>query len=439
MRTVKWAPCLLLILMIILPVSRVSAAPIELVFMHRSATKEAEWAQEIARRFNETHPGIHVTTLSADSGPGGAWYIEKLTVLRASGMSPDVYYGASDKMGFVLQGWTLDLTPFVTRDAAELRIDTFFPGVWNSFALNGRVYGVPLAVTPQFMFYNKGMLANHGLAPLPTDWDVRFWTWDDFVDYGRKLTRQEGDGTYSQVALSRAGENQLPDICWIFGGDWFSEAAYAQGKAAQATMLRAENINAYNALIDYYAKYAAAGPPKGIDPGMAFVNERAAMEWIGAWRINGFLSAQLSWEWGIGPMPMVATRANTRWTDPLFISDDTKCPEQAWEFVKYATGSEAQALWSEITGMIPARRTAMDAYTQSVMAATGMSAPEVTAAIGGALAHSRRALEESIPAAHRFIVDHMQDWFAPMMDGEVAVSSALEQIQNLLNNYLAGL
>lgn len=325
---------------------RVLAAPTELVFLHRSATKEAEWANEIIARFNSKYPHIHVTGLAADSGPGGAWYLEKLSVLRASGIAPDIFYGASDKMGFVLKGWTLDLTPYVERDKPTLDITTFFPGVWESFKLNEKLYGIPLAVTPQFLFYNKDMFARNGLQNLPVNWDETFWTWDDMVSYGRKLTVKNAEGAYTQVALSRAGEMQLPDLCWIFGGDWFPPEAYATGKASKATMTRPENLAAYQALVNYYNSYAAAGPAKGIDPGAAFLQEKAAMEWIGAWRVNGFLTANLNWEWRIGPMPLVKTRANTRWTDPMFISDSTKHPDEAWEFIKFATSDEAQALWT---------------------------------------------------------------------------------------------
>lgn len=273
---------------------------------------------------------------------------------------------------------------------------------------------------------------------MPADWDDSFWTWDDLVQYGRKLTRREADGTYSQVALSRAGEVQLPDLTWIFGGDWFAPEAYASGRATKATMVRAENIQAYEALIDYYNNYAAAGPPKGLNPGSVFTEGKAAIEWIGAWRINSFMAADLGWSWALGPMPLVKTRANTRWTDPLFISATSKHPAEAWEFTKFATNSESQALWTEITGMIPARLTAMNTYVNRVTQASGMKSADVMSAVSGALTHSRRALEESIPEAHAQVVQHMDDWFSPMMNGQMAVRQALERIQEILNAVLAG-
>lgn len=408
------------------------AASTELTFLHRSATREAQWATEIIERFNARNSDVVVRSLPADSGPGGQWYVERLTVLRAAGTAPDVFYGASDKMGFVLKGWALDLTPFVKRDQAELKVNTFFPGVLDSFTLQGKTYGIPLAVTPQLIFYNRDMFNDHGVSHLPYDWNKTTWTWKDMVDYGRKFTKKDAEGVYTQVALSRAGEMHLPDISWIFGGDWFDADSYATGKVNQVTMLRRENIEAYQALLDYYESYAAAGPPKGIDPGGAFTGGKAAMEWIGAWRINAFLATDLGWQWGIGPMPLVQTRANTRWTDPLFVSSTTAHAAEAWRFVKFATDGESQALWTELTGMIPARKVAMDTYAARVSQASGMSPAEVLTCVSGALQHSRRALEESLPDAHMEIVQHMDDWFSPMLTGELAVRSALEKIQAIL-------
>ncbi len=178
------------------------AEKVRIVYYHRSNTTEAEWAKAVIARFQELHPDIEVQSLPSGTG-GGPDYAEKLAVLRASGSAPDVFFGSTDKLGYILKGWTLDLTPYVNRDRAALKINTFFPGVWDTFNRGGRIYGIPLTVTPQFLFYNKDLFAKYGLPALSPDWDETSWTWNTFVEYGlvhnRPTSRHNQKGT--RIAL----------------------------------------------------------------------------------------------------------------------------------------------------------------------------------------------------------------------------------------------
>ncbi|HEX6972446.1 MAG TPA: sugar ABC transporter substrate-binding protein [Limnochordia bacterium] len=418
------------------------AAAVHLTYYHRSNTTEVEWTTAVIERFGQLHPEIEVESLPSGTG-GGPDYAEKLAVLRAAGNAPDVFFGSTDKLGYILRGWTLDLTPYVNRDRAELAIDTFFPGVWETFVHEGRTYGIPLGVTPQLVFYNKDLFARDGLASLPIDWEETSWNWERFVEYGQKLTHIERDGSYSQLALAQATESHLPDVVWMFGGDWFEPEAYRTAHAQRVTLTRPENLQAYEALRDYYASYAAAGPPKGISAWSGFVEGRIAMDWIGAWKMNTYLEAErsgsMNFKWGIAPVPLVRNRANTRWTDPLYISATTPHPEEAWEFVKFATGEEGQALWSAIAAFIPARRTAAGAYVKTVQAASGMGEAEILQSVSGALAHSRRSLEESIADLPLEIARLRGEWIDPMLAGERPIQSTLAAFEQVLNAKLRDL
>lgn len=428
---------LLLVGLVAMVASVVAAEPVELVFMHRTGAQEMAWATEIVRRFNELHPDIHVTTLAQTSGASGAEYLEKLTTLIMGGTPPDIFYGASDKKNFILSGWTYDLAPFVARDLAQLDIDDFFPGVWETFQIGDHFYGVPLGVVPQYCFYNKDIFLETGLALPPFDWDSTDWTWRDFVEYSRKLTVVE-NGVYTRLALTFASEWHLPDICWIFGGDWVGPEAYATGRATEVTMVRPENVAAYDALAEYYANYAAAGPGKGITAaGSAFFAGQAAMHWIGSWYLDSVINTAPSFAWGLAPMPLVETRANTRWTDPLYVSAFTEHPEECWEFIKFATSPESLALFTELTGMIPARRSAMEVYIDRISTASGMSPFEVMNTVTGALAHSRTAMEEAVPNVHRAMQQVGYDIITAIQNGEMAAAVGLETLQSRMNAVLA--
>jgi len=416
-----------------------ASAKVVITYYHRSNTTEVEWANAVIERFNAQHPDIEVQSLPSGTG-GGARYAEKLALLRVSDTAPDVFFGSTDKLGFILNGWTLDLTPYVERDREQLQMDTFFPGVWESFTRQGRIHGVPLTVTPQFVFYNKDMFQTSGLPFLPVSWEDLSWTWDQLVEYSRKLVRYNPDGSAAQLALTQATESQLPDVVWMFGGDWFDDEAYRTGRAERSTFYRPENIEAYTAVRDYYAQFAAAGQPKGLVAD-DFMTGAIAMDWIGAWKMNNYFEAERSggmgFNWGMAPVPLAASRENTRWTDPLYISSTTEHPDAAWEFVKFATSDEAQSLWATLTGKIPARISSVDAYVDGVAASSGMSAEEIVTAVSGALAHSRTSLEESVADVQLEIRAFRSEFIESMLAGERPIESTLEAFDALLNAKLA--
>ncbi|HEX6971653.1 MAG TPA: extracellular solute-binding protein, partial [Limnochordia bacterium] len=184
------------------------------------------------------------------------------------------------------------------------------------------------------------------------------------------------------------------------------------------------------------------GPPKGISASTGFVEGRIGMDWIGAWKMDSYMTARrsggMSFAWGIAPVPLVENRANTRWNNPLYISAETPHPEAAWAFVKYATSRAGQSLWAEITGKIPARRSALPAYLNRVVAASGMSPEDLQTSVSGALAHSRRSLEESIGEVHLLITRERGRFIDAMLAGKQPIGSALQAFEELVNAYLRG-
>lgn len=420
-----------------------AAQTVEITFFHRSHPAEIEWAQTVIDRFHELHPNIRVTLISSGTG-GGVDYFERLMVLQAAGEGPDVFSGYADKAGFMANGMTLDLAPYVARDLDELDPDSFFPGVWETFHRGDRFYGIPLTITNQFVFYNADMFAQYGLANLPVSWDTADWTWDDMVAYSRALTIRSADGTYQQLGITQATEAKLPDVAQVFGGDWFTPEAYETGIADRVTFYTPENVRAYSAVQELYLNYAAAGPSKGISGGATgFVQGRVGMDWIGAWRLNSYRDAirsgGMTFDWRIGPVPLVESRANTRWTNPLYVNSQTEHPDAAWEFVKFATSTESQALWAEMTSLMPARASAVESFLASLGELSKMPPRDLLEVISGAVVHSRASIEETIADVPFEISRLHTTLFDPIYKGEVDPGVRLQQIDDIINGYIRGL
>lgn len=413
-----------------------AAEPVQITWLHRVQTAEVEWANEIIALFEKEHPHIKVNLTTTSTGVN---YQEKVAVLSAAGTPPDVFTGYADKLGFIIRGFARDITEFVERDRDELQLDAYFPGVLDASIRNGKRYGLPISITTQLLFYNKDMLMTHGLAVLPTDWDETTWTWDRLLEYSQRLTVRTPDGKFSQLAITQANTVSLPDLTWTFGGDWFEPEAYVNGFADRVTLTRPENIAAFKAMVHLYANYAAAGPTKGIPAWPGFPQGRVAMDWVGNWRMGTILEAQgsgtLSFSLAIAPPPLVATRDNTRYTTPLYMSSATKHPEEAWEFIKFAASHESQRLWVEKTRLLPARRTLAQNYIQGLTTVFDMTPNQIQTAIMGSIAHSRLSIEETVFDIPLEINRRTKDWLNPIITGAVPVETGLANLENSLNVY----
>ncbi len=416
---------LIVALLVAASLSAAAFAQTVVTVYHRNEIREIEWMAQVKEAFEAANPDIKIELIQGIEG-GGPGYAERLAVLFASGNPPDVFYGSTDKAGFILNGWARDITELIERDRDAINLDEFFPGIFEAATRRGRIYGVPAIAMGQAIFYNTQMFAEAGLAPPPIDWDDPGWDWDEFVEYAKKLTRPLPDGTLDQVGVS---EVILQDVARMFGGEWFPPEAFETGIATQATLLDPAVEQAYNEVQRLYTelRVSSASPNSGVDSWNGFWSGDIAMDWTGWWKVRNYLDA-VDFEWGIAPVPRAKTRANTRYTDPWFISTSTKHVEAAWRFVKFVTGVEGLDSFARHVAFPPSRQSALDAYLETVSAASGMSTSEVLTALAGALNHSVVAYDEVIGGAALWLPIVTEE-LAPALAGEIPVRQALETAQ----------
>ena len=401
---------------------------------HRNETREVQWLKEIEIEFEEAHPDIDLDLIEGIGG-GGHGYAERLAVLWAGGSAPDVFYGSTDKAGYILNGWALDVSEYLKRDKKEMGLDDFFPGVFEASTRNGRNMGVPAIAMAQSIFYNKRLFAEAGLAPPPTDWNDPGWDWSDFVACCRKLTRFDEESRAIQAGV---GEVNVNDFLWNHGGDRFPAEAYSTGIAEYMTLVNAANIEAYTRVQDLYVHrgYSAAGPRSAVSGWDGFWNGTVAMDWSGWWKVRNYLEVKaaggMPFEWGIAPVPRVENRANTRWSDPWFIASITKHPDEAWEFVKYVTSRQGQISYARFVAFPPSRQSVLPAFLETIESASGMSRSEALTALSGALQHSRAAQDEIIGGTS-VIQQILDEELQPMLQGERDVRQALEAAERRAN------
>lgn len=152
---------------------------------------EGEITKEQIQEFEAEHANINLERVDTD--------FNKLMgqIAANSEITPDIFrlYGASEFPFYASRGLALNLQPYF--DASPLFKKEDLLDATNIYRWDGKVpgkgdiYGFPKDWAPDFnLFINKKLFADAGI-PIPTDKDSL--TWEQVMEYAKKLTKKEGD------------------------------------------------------------------------------------------------------------------------------------------------------------------------------------------------------------------------------------------------------
>jgi len=141
--------------------------------------------EEQVEAFNADHPNIHLTLTIVDSEQA-----EQDLATRMPTNPPDLI-GPIGIRG--LQGFgdnLLDLTSYI--ESAGVDRSTIEDALWDVYQLDGKQIGIPMAVYPSFIYYNKSLFDEADLAYPPHEvgeqYEGQDWTWDAVRDLALQLT-----------------------------------------------------------------------------------------------------------------------------------------------------------------------------------------------------------------------------------------------------------
>jgi ABC-type glycerol-3-phosphate transport system substrate-binding protein len=333
-----------------------------LTFFFASNPDERDVRMRIVDEFQRRHPDIKVRPVL--SGPGG---MQQLATFCAGGKCPDVMMAWELTYAeLAARGVLLDLNTLLARDqafAAELRADSI-EALYDTFAFKGGQYALPEQWSGNYLFYNKRLFAEAGVPAPPRTWEQP-WSWSEFLDTAMALTKKNGSGRAAQ---------------WGFVNLWFSY--YSAGLFAMnngvpwATPLK--NPTHFNfgddAFIEAVQFYADLANKHGVAPDASevqsmstpdlFAAGKAAIAMGGHWRYQTFIRADgLDFDvtsLPVGPRRQGQPAHSNIGSTGLAIAASSQHKEQAWEFVKFATGPVGQALIAESSLFVPVLRSALN-------------------------------------------------------------------------------
>lgn len=332
-----------------------------LTFFFGANPDERDVRLRIIDEFRRRHPDIKVRPVL--SGPG---VMQQLSTFCAGGRCPDVLM-AWDLMYAELaeRGVLLDLNTMLAQDrsfAAELKADSI-DALYDTFAYNGGQYALPEQWSGNYLFYNTRLFADAGVAHPPSTWDSP-WSFDQFLDAARALTKRDASG--------RVGR-------WGFVNTFFSyysAGLFAMNNGVPWSTPRRnpthfnfdndafiEAVQFYADLTNRYRVAPNASDQQSVSTADLFAAGRAAMALGGHWRYQTFIRAD-GLDFDVMPLPKGPRRQATSacsniGATGLAIAADTRRREQAWEFVKFATGPVGQSLVGESGLFVPVLRSAL--------------------------------------------------------------------------------
>ena len=308
--------------------------------------REGEVAAQLLDSFEREHPGVRVRI---EQLPWTAAH-EKLLTAFAGNATPDVAQLGNTWLPELVALDALEPLDAHLQASSDIDARDYFPGIWDTNIVNGRLYGVPWYVDTRLLFYRRDLLAKAGYSAPPR-------TWEEWLQMLTAVKQSVGPGRYAillplneydpLVALALQQSEPLLRDDGRFGNfrsegfrrTWrFFLSMYERGLAPPAT--NNEIANVWNEFARGYFSFYISGP----------------------WQIGEFkrrLPAELQSAWATAPLPgPQGPGASIAGGSSLAVFRRSRRKEAAWQLVQFLSRPAVQQRFHEITGNLPPRRSA---------------------------------------------------------------------------------
>jgi multiple sugar transport system substrate-binding protein len=327
--------------------------------------------QELVDEFNASQEEIELILEVVDNDVA----YDVLNTQIAAGNAPDVVgpLGVRGRASF--PGAWLDMTPLI--EASDYDLSDFDPALVDFWKSEEGQVGLPFAVFPSFVYYNKTLFDEAGLAYPPTaygepyidaDGNEKEWSFETVRELGLLLTvdANGNDATspdfdpdnivqfgYGTQFTDLRGRNAL------FGaGNLIDE----EGNAAYPDTWREATQWYHDAMwVDHFYPNDAYGSSDAMGGGNWFSSGNIGMAHIHLW-FTGFGFAEFEDDWGIAPTPSHngVTTAKLH-ADTFGILKAGKQNEAAFTVVQWFLGEKAADM-SAMYGGMPARQSLQEEF-----------------------------------------------------------------------------
>ncbi|NIM04355.1 MAG: extracellular solute-binding protein [Armatimonadetes bacterium] len=326
----------------------------EIVFWHSYVQHTWPALEELVKRFEEEHPNI---TLKAQYVQTGDALLQKLAASTAAGTAPDVCWVHIDWLApLSREDLIYNLEELAEKYGGleeEERAD-FVRGMWDISHYRGELRMMPLEITSLALAYNKDLFRKVGLDPDKPPKD-----WEEFVEYGKKLTIRKGKDVeqWATTIPIYTGLQIQSYTVWLWSVFlWGEGGLYADPGGEKVAFNNEAGVRALQFWVDLQHKYRIGSMTT---PEQGFESQKVAMALMGSWDLPHL--NDMAFDWGLAPLPAGSKRrVAPLGGEFLVIFRQSKHPEEAWEFVRWFVTPEIQEWWSERSKYLPVRLSALE-------------------------------------------------------------------------------
>ncbi|MBI2942311.1 MAG: extracellular solute-binding protein [Chloroflexi bacterium] len=299
-----------------------------------------------AREFVARNPGVTVNV-----EPTAGDYKPKLVADLAAGTLADIFFSHSGLIQVLADaGITRSMDPyFLAAKGDELKKKDFYPFlIAAGSTAKGETHLLGMGADAMTMHYNKGMLKEAGLPEPKNE-----WTWPQFYDYARKLTKKSADGRVVErwgAGLRNTWAGALNGPIYSAGGDWIK----ITGGKQEFPCTTPEFIKGLKYCWDGVKEriFANEDDIKAMgDVHAAFVNGKLAIVSGARWSAPVLRKATFDWD-------SVAEPRDVRYgvgagTAGWSMAVSTKNPDMVWKLVQHIFSEEGYKPWVANYAVVP--------------------------------------------------------------------------------------
>ena len=278
-----------------------------------------------------------------------------LSTQIAAGAPPDII-GPVGFRGFYSYGdQLLDLAPYIASSGFDT--SDLDPALLEAYkeGFGGQV-GIPFAIYPSFIYYNKDLFDEAGLPYPPQKvgdkYDGKDWNWDTLTDLAEKLTVDKAGNDATSASFETANIDQWGYYMqWTDPRGWATQRGAGQVVGADGNAAIPDNwVEAWQWYYDGMFKdhFIPTGTENRSDllgPDNAFQSGRVAMDFVHlwytccVWPADGEPKAP-NWDIAVPPASPDGTTTAKLHADTFGIMAKTAHPDEAFEVLSYLLNND---------------------------------------------------------------------------------------------------
>jgi multiple sugar transport system substrate-binding protein len=310
--------------------------------------REGEVVSELTRDFEATHPGIRVEVqqlpfLSAH---------EKFLTAFVGDATPDVAQLGNTWIPELAALGALAPLDASVGGSTTVEQKDYFPGIWDTNVIDGRLYGVPWYVDTRLLFYRQDLLSQAGFSRPPRNWDE----WREMLVGIKRLPRE----AHYSILLPL---NEFEPLLYL-GLQQSEPLLREDGRWGN---FRSPGFR--RALTFYLEMFQKELAPRATNTQISNVWQEFSRGYFsfyitGPWNIGEFkrrLPPELQASWMTAPLPgPEGLGLSNAGGSSLVVFAKSRRKEAAWKLVEYLSRPEVQRRFYALSGNLPPRRSSWD-------------------------------------------------------------------------------